>query len=265
MPVGDDTYGMRSYGQYCPIARAAEIFAERWTPIIVRNVLLGCRTFTEIHRGAPGLSRTLLTQRLRELERVGVIERQPAPDGRGSIYVPTPAGQDLWEVCMALGTWGARWLEVAPAHLDPYVVLWSMCNSLDVSRLPEGRVVVRFEFTDLARNNRFWLLIEHGAGEVCISNPGIDEDLVIRADSETFALWHMGRRRWGDALHDGLIQLDGPPRLARAFPSWNQLSHFAAIHPAVTPSNTSTMPPNESDGSDDRRRPTPPKSPGPSR
>ena len=114
---------MRTYGQYCPIARGAEIFAERWTPIIMRNILMGCETFTEIQRGAPGIPRSLLTQRLALLERQGIVERWPNDNGRGARYLPTDAGRGLANVCFALGEWGARWLDVAPDHLDPYVAL----------------------------------------------------------------------------------------------------------------------------------------------
>jgi DNA-binding HxlR family transcriptional regulator len=104
---------MRTYGQYCPVARASEIVAERWTPIIVHNLLLGCSTYGEISAGAPGLSHTLLTQRLRLLERVGVIEVRPKTRGHGISYHLTAAGRDLWSVLSALGTWGERWLDSA--------------------------------------------------------------------------------------------------------------------------------------------------------
>ena len=141
---------MRTYGQYCPIARASEILAERWTPIILRNMLLGSSTFTEIADGAPGLSHTLLTARLRELERAGVVERTRGPSARGWRYVPTDAGRDLAGVMAALGTWGERWMELAPEHLDPGVVLHSWCSwYLDRSRLPSKRVVARFDFRSL--------------------------------------------------------------------------------------------------------------------
>lgn len=224
---------MRSYGQYCPIARGAEIFAERWTPIIVRNILLGAETFTEIQRGAPGIPGSLLTQRLDLLERSGIIERCRLPSGRGSRYLPTEAGRGLWDVCVALGEWGARWLEVAPEHLDPYVALWSMCNCLDLERLPDRRIVVRFEFANKTkRHARFWLLIDHGKGEVCATAPG-DEDLVVRADAERFVRWHMGQLTWRQATADDAISIDGPRPLARAFPTWNKRSHFAHIRPAV--------------------------------
>ena len=105
---------VRTYGQYCPIARGAEIFAERWTPLIIRNLYLGCGNFSEILEGAPGLSRTLLSERLKQLERLGVVKSAPKPDGRGHHYELTSAGRDLFKVCASLGEWGARWLEIAP-------------------------------------------------------------------------------------------------------------------------------------------------------
>jgi DNA-binding HxlR family transcriptional regulator len=120
---------VRTYGQYCPIARGAEIFAERWTPLIIRNLYLGCGSFSEILEGAPGLSRTLLSQRLRQLERLGVVESAPKPGGRGHHYELTAAGHDLFKVCQSLGEWGARWLEIAPENLDRGPVV-------DVQRAP---------------------------------------------------------------------------------------------------------------------------------
>jgi DNA-binding HxlR family transcriptional regulator len=150
---------VRTYGQYCPIARGAEIFAERWTPLIIRNLYLGCGSFSEILEGAPGLSRTLLSQRLKRLELLGIIDSAPKPDGRGSHYELTPSGHDLFKVCASLGEWGAAWLEIAPQHLDPFVALWSMCNALRRERLPDRRVVIRFDFTSRQHHERLWLLI----------------------------------------------------------------------------------------------------------
>ena len=131
---------MRTYGQYCPIARGAEIFAERWTPLIIRNLYLGCGNFNEILAGAPGLSRTLLSQRLKQLEGVGIVESAPKADGRGQHYKLTSAGQELFAVCQSLGEWGARWLEIAPENLDPFVALWSMCRALRRDRPRKRRV-----------------------------------------------------------------------------------------------------------------------------
>lgn len=116
---------MRSYGQFCPIARGSEIFAERWTPIILRNLLLGCRTFNQIAAGAPGLSRALLARRLRELERAGLVAIHPKPDGRGSHYEPTPAAEAMWPVLHALSDWAQEWTDLTTEHADPDAVLWS--------------------------------------------------------------------------------------------------------------------------------------------
>ena len=220
---------MRRYGQYCPIARGAEIFAERWTPLIIRNLHLGCGNFSEILEGAPGLSRTLLSLRLQQLERLGVIEAAPKLHGRGRHYELTSAGRELFTVCKSLGEWGARWLEIAPENLDPFVALWSMCHALRPDRLPEGRVVIRFDFTG-RRRERYWLLIELGDTEICKTYPG-PEDLYVTAEAEAFVKWHAGHLSWAQATHEGRIQLDGPSSLVRAFPTWNARSMFAHIRP----------------------------------
>jgi DNA-binding HxlR family transcriptional regulator len=224
---------VRTYGQYCPIARGAEIFAERWTPLIIRNLYLGCESFTEIHEGAPGLSRTLLSQRLKQLERLGIVRSAAKPHGRGRHYQLTTAGQDLFRVCASLGEWGARWLEVAPEHLDPFVALWSMCNSLRQERLPERRVVIRFDFTGWQRPERYWLMLERGDTEICREDPGFDEELFVTAEAEAFVKWHLGQLTWAEAIRTGRIHLQGPTSLIRAFPTWNGRSMFARVKPVV--------------------------------
>lgn len=223
---------MRTYGQYCPIARGAEIFAERWTPLIIRNLSVGCGSFSEILEGAPGLSRTLLAQRLRQLERLGIVESASKPAGRGRHYALTPSGRDLFKVCVSLGEWGARWLEIAPENLDPFVALWSMCNALRKDRLPDRRVVIQFNFTGRRRPERYWLLIEKGDTEICKTYPGLDEDLFITAEADAFVKWHAGQLSWAAAISNRCIQLHGPSWLVRAFPTWNARSMFAHIKPA---------------------------------
>jgi len=222
---------MRTYGQYCPIARGAEIFAERWTPLIIRNLHVGCGSFSEILEGAPGLSRTMLSNRLKQLERLGVVESSPKTHGRGQHYELTSAGHELFVVCQSLGEWGARWLEIAPENLDPFVALWSMCNALRRDRLPNRRVVIRFDFTGRRRRERYWLIIELGETELCKTYSGLDEDLYITAEAEAFVKWHAGQLSWAQATRDDRIRLDGSPLLVRAFPTWNARSMFAHIKP----------------------------------
>jgi DNA-binding HxlR family transcriptional regulator len=213
--LGCQAVGVRTYGQYCPIARASELLAERWSFIILRNiVLIGCRTFNEIADGAPGLSRGLLSKRLRDLERAGVVEIRPKPDGPGSTYEPTQAGRELSEVMLAMQRWGSQWAELTPEHAHPGVVLWGWVSChLDRGRLPHRRVLVRFDYPTLS-----------GRG---------DEDLVVVViDPVAFARWDLGELEWGDALRGGAIEVRGSRALARALPSWKR----AGLSPATNPS-----------------------------
>ena len=222
---------MRTYGQYCPIARAAEILAVRWNPLILRNLLLGSTTFSQIADGAPGIPRSLLISRLRELERMGVVESRPNDRGHGSRYGLTKAGADLSGVMLAMGSWGERWLELAPEHLDPGVVLnswisWYLARDL----LPDRRIVVRFDFPDRPRKaNQLWIIFDGERSEICRTNPGYDEDLVVTSESLALSEWHLGRIDWTDAVRAGRIQIAGPSRLARALPTWNRRSGWARL------------------------------------
>jgi DNA-binding HxlR family transcriptional regulator len=224
---------VRTYGQYCPIARAAELLAQRWSLIILRNILVGCLTFNDIAAGAPGLSRGLLAKRLKDLERAGVIEIRPKPDGPGSIYEPTQAGREAAEVMVALQNWGRKWAELKPEHAHPGVVLWVWVRFwLDRDRLPRRRVVVRFEFPTLpAAARQSWLLIERGDAEYCLKHPGGEEELIVVIhDPVAFARWHLGEIEWSAALRSGAIEVKGSSTLARALPTWNNRG-FADVDP----------------------------------
>lgn len=215
---------VRSYREYCPIARASEIFAERWTPLVVRNLLYGCTTFSDIARGVPSMSRSLLIKRLAELERCGVVRRTQKPGSRGSLYELTDAGRDLAGVLDALGEWGERWLEVTTEHTDPGFVLWSWTKFyVDQKRLPPGRLVVEFTFPDEPpANRRYWFLVDSGRAELCYSDPGGTPDLYVVARSGPFARWHIGEVEWDDALASGGITVTGPVRLRSILPTWNR-------------------------------------------
>lgn len=220
------------YGQYfCPITRAAEVFANRWTPIIVRNLLLGCSTLSEIREGAPGIPRSLLSERMRQLEHAGVVEKRSKPTGRGFVYELTEVGHELEPVCEALGNWGSKWLEATPAPLDPGVLLWAICKSMDRDRLPDERVVVQVEFRDV-RKRRYWMLVQRPDPEVCRRPPGFDEDLVVVCDTGSLAKWHMGQVSLGQAMHARGITIEGPRHLVREFSKWGGVTPFAAVKPA---------------------------------
>ncbi len=222
---------MKSYGQYCPIARASEVLAERWTPLIVRNLMFGADTFNQLAKGVPAMSRSMLVKRLGELERAQIVTRTAKPDGRGHIYGLTPAGADLATVIGDLAAWGERWVEVTMEHADPGFALWAWCQvQLDRSRLPTERVVISFVFPDQPAGNRFyWLLIENGDAAVCYSDPGGGIDVTVEAGSVPFVQWHRGQLAWSQAVGSGDVAISGRRDLIRAFPTWN-------LHVPVLPS-----------------------------
>ncbi|MEU8362785.1 helix-turn-helix domain-containing protein [Nonomuraea sp. NPDC048882] len=221
---------MRGYGQYCPIALGAEVFAERWTPIILRNVFVGCHRFGEILEGAPGLSRSVLVQRLRRLERDGVVERERR--GRAVEYHLTDCGMELIEVCMALGVWGARWREVPPEYLDPYLALWMLSRLIDPATLPRRRIVVRFDLTDGSRPDRYWLLLARSGNEVCAQPPGFDDDGIVTVDTGWLVRWYSGTVSLAAAQRAGGMTVVAPPWLVRELAGWGRLSPFADVLPA---------------------------------
>jgi DNA-binding HxlR family transcriptional regulator len=230
---------MTLYGQFCPVAKAAEIFAERWTPLILRELLCGSHRFSELEQGLPRISRTLLSQRLRSLESVGLVERRTDASGRTREYHLTQAGEDLFDVIIRLGEWSHRWFNplLDLDDLDPQLLLWDMHRRLHTDRLPDRRVVVQFDFRG-ARAGSYWLVLEPGAPSVCWDPPGFEVDLIVDADSLALHRVWLGHQSFANALTSGDVSLDGPRELTRAFPDWLALSHFAGIKPAGASART---------------------------
>lgn len=220
---------MHSYGQYCPVSKAAEILGDRWTLLIVRDLICSqVRHFNDLVRGLPGISRTLLTQRLRQLERMGIVERHAGGKGRATEYHLTVAGRELQPVIEALLEWGAQWAfgEPEPAELDPVLLLWWMRRGTYLDRLPQQRVVLQFDFRG-ARTGSYWLVLEPSDVSVCLQHPGFDIDLLVTADIAAFYQVWMGRISFAESLGQEWVQLDGVPALVRAFPTWFALSPAA--------------------------------------
>lgn len=222
---------MREYGQYCPVALGSEVLAERWTPLILREMVLGSVRFNEIERGLPGISRSLLLKRLKQLERKGVVELSPAPGGRGHEYHLTPAGRDLEPVIMALGEWTVRWLyaEPLPRDVDPVTLTWWMHRRVDEARKPAGRVVVQFDYRDEERTT-IWLIFDRGEPSVCTNHPGFEPDLVVTTDSVSMMRVFSGVDELATARANGTVRIDGPRALVAQFPAWFLWSPF---RPAV--------------------------------
>lgn len=217
------------YHQFCPVAKALELLDERWTLLIVRELLMGSSRFGELRRGNPRMSPTLLSHRLRQLTRAGIVEHRPAADG--ARYVLTPAGRELEPVVIALGTWGARWVpEVGVGDLDPKLLLWDMHRNVVHAAVPAARTVLRFRFSDApVRQRTWWLVITPDEVDVCDVDPGFEADLTVRTSVVALTDVWRGACRWQDALHDETLVVEGPESLRRALPDWFRLSAFAAV------------------------------------
>ena len=226
---------MKGYGQFCPIAVACETFAERWTPLILRELISGARRFNEIRQTIPLISRTLLGQRLRELEAAGIVRSQPLPRGRGREYRPTPAAEEFRDVLERLGEWGQRWAttQFDPENLDLVMLMWDMRRRIAFKRLPSRRIVVRFEFRAYPPRCRplrtTWLILERTGADVCLKDPGYEVDLVVHAEARAMGRVWAGAVTFAQAVREGGLRIEGPRDLVRAFPTWLLLSHFAHV------------------------------------
>jgi DNA-binding HxlR family transcriptional regulator len=219
---------MQKYKQYCPVARAAEIVADRWTPLIVRELTLGSHRFNDIERGLPGISRSLLVSRLRDLEDSGVVERLPRAQSTGAEYHLTDAGRDLTAVIEALGAWGVRWAfgEPRPEELDAGLLVWKIHQRINRELLPERRTVIEFDFGG-PKGRRAWLLLERREVSVCVTPPGFDSDLIIRADLALFCHVWFGDIEYDAAVRRGDVVVEGLPALAKQLPRWFMWSPMA--------------------------------------
>lgn len=223
---------MGGYGQFCPVAQALEVIGERWTLLVVRELLCGSTRFSEIARGVPLMSRSMLVQRLRSLEDAGIVRRKALGSGKNLIYELTQAGQELRPIVEGCGNWGQRWArrKLSADNLDAGLLMWDIRRNLDETALPSDETVVEFFLRGAGRGQRrFWLHIEPTGSELCLKHPGFDVDLTVRANLREFTKVWLGDLTLAQALRDGSIELEGPTPLKRAFPGWLRLSIFAPV------------------------------------
>ena len=221
----------QEYGQFCPVALASELLAERWTLLVIRELLAGSRRFNDIRRGVPRLSGTLLKQRLQTLEYAGVVERKTSGVKRAPEYFLTEAGLSLRPVVTSIGEWGQRWArDIRPEDLDPGWLVWAMHRRLNTSVMPPGRTVIQIEFLDgPAKQRHFWLVHCDGKVDVCLKDPGYETTVRIATQVRTLAEVWRGIRSLKEELRAGRIVLDGASECRRALPQWLLLSVYAPI------------------------------------
>jgi len=215
---------MEVYGQFCPVARAAELLCERWTLLVVRELLCGSRRFSDLRRGVPLMSRSVLAQRLRRLQEAGVIER--ADDG----YALTEAGEALRPLVMAVGEWGKRWVRhpLRKVDIDLDLLMWDMRRRVDPRTVPPEPVLVEFRFRGGQRPlSRYWLHVKPQEVDLCVSYPGFPVDIEVESDPVTMAAIWLGDVEFKRALKQGRVVVHGKRELTRQLPDWLQLSVFA--------------------------------------
>ncbi len=212
---------MSNRDQYCPVYRSLDLFGDRWGLLVVREILRGVTRFNELERSLPGISRSTLAQRLRLMEREGIIERRVHPDGWGTEYAPTDAGRDLIRVIMAVGEWGVRWL--IPHHraseTDPDGLMQWISRHAQLRELPARRVVIRFELRGRSRRY-FWLILRTGEASLCPEHPGFREDVHITAKPVDLYRLVVGQQSLEQAMEDGTVRVEGPAAVVRSLPRW---------------------------------------------
>lgn len=241
-PQGFNISMSKNYGQFCPVAKASEVFANRWTPLILRELMAGMHAFNDIHRGVPLVSTAVLVTRLRELENRGIVERRPRPGGADFDYWLTPAGEAFRPVVEALGHWGLIHARdhITPDDLDPTVLLWAWRRRVAREILPDRRVVVQFEFAGVpAKRTRFsmmWLVLERSDVDVCVNRPGYPVDVVLRGDIADFVAVYLGHAAWCDLVGKAL-SIEGAPQLVDRLPAWLRIDKMVGgDFPLVPPS-----------------------------
>jgi DNA-binding HxlR family transcriptional regulator len=219
---------MTSRGDYCPITVGVEVLGDRWTPLVIRELTLGASGFNEIHRGIPRVSRTLLAQRLRELERRGLVTHAPAHRGRPGVYQLTAPGEALLPIVWAMGHWAAEWVFGDPSDedCDGLSLIWRAHRVAIAANLPETRTVVHLVLTGPG-GAQGWLDIERPGITVCKDDQGLSVDLALEANTAQMHRWLTGLVPFRDLVANGHARFLGPTRLARAFPTWFNTALFA--------------------------------------
>jgi DNA-binding HxlR family transcriptional regulator len=215
------------YAQFCPVSRGAEIFAERWTPLILRELLNGSHRFSELQVGLPRISRNLLVQRLDALTRAGLIERRRTERRRGFAYHLTQAGEEMRPVVDALGAWGYKWggTDLPTNQLDPVLLMWFIRRRVRMDLIPKDQTIIQFDFRRPSRS--FWLRLAPPTIDLCFTDEGFEPALTIEADLAALTRVWLGRKHLAEAIAAGEIRVDGDTHDRRSFARWFGLSPFA--------------------------------------
>lgn len=223
---------MKSYGQFCPVAKASEVFCERWTSLILRELATGSTRFAQIQRGVPLASPTIISRRLKDLEAEGIVERQRSESGRSWTYHLTPAGIDFAPIVMALGEWGQKWSrrELEEHEIDLGLLLWALEKDVDPSAFGNKRSVVHIDFDDRPKNQQHWWFInEAGSCEMCVDDPGHEVDLHLTISLPDMIYIWRGDLSLPHALETGQLEVDGSRAARKKLAAWLGICPLAHV------------------------------------
>lgn len=227
-----------SYGQFCSVARAAEVVASRWTLLVLRELLAGSTKFNDLRKGLPQMSPSLLSKRLIELNEAGIIDKKIASKGRGFQYFLSDSGKELSPIIETLGIWGQKFVvtEFEKHELDPTLLMWDIQRRIETSYFPEkGRFVAEF-FLKGAPNERknWWLVITNRDVDLCVHHPGFEADIFIEANLKALTDVWMGVCTLESAKKENKLTLNGAGKYVHSFKKWFLLSPFAGFHPKTS-------------------------------
>ena len=226
---------MTEYGQFCPVAKATEIVGEKWTLLILRELLMGTHRFNDFQRSMSRISPTVLTKRLKLLEDKGIVTRKRISGQKGHEYRLTPMGRELEPLVEQLAVWGQRWArgQMSDDELDVELLMWDIQRRIDTQSLPDGETVLAFMFSDLDKHKNWWLVIDGVDIDLCTEDPGKDVDLYVASDLRTMIEVWQGDTGLNEALRDERIMTTGTTRLRRTLPDWFALCSYAGVKSMV--------------------------------
>lgn len=213
---------MAGYGQFCPVSKATEVIGEKWTLLILRELLLGTTRFNDFQRALSRISPTLLAKRLRHLEQKGILIRRKLPGQKGYEYRLTAAGKELGPMLDILAVWGMRWARarMTDDELDVEFLMWDLQRRVATDRLPDGRTVLCFMFEELEDYQTWWVVVDGDEVDLCTADPGWEVDLYITTGVRTLVEVWEGDRDLRESLRDESVKVHGTRHLIRTMPDW---------------------------------------------
>lgn len=219
--------GSSASTEYCAFTKAVEHLGDRWSLLIVRELaMFGAQGFNTLASGLPGrISRSVLTDKLRKLDDIGLVARDPGAPTRMAPYRLTPAGEQLVPTLMSLWQWAEKWVPEDPAmaQRDPTIILWWLRHRVDGSSIPERQVAIEFAMGGTDGEARYWLLLARGTEpELCLEDPLLSQERYVFVEADAADLYRVARGicSWTDALGDGSVRVFGEPEYVAALPDW---------------------------------------------